>query len=365
MTTTAAQTDALPTRSRERLIRNLIEVGSIAPGQVAAGLRVIDTSRPARVWIVRASDGTALVVKQATDTADRRRLAREAAIYALLRGVEMDGSFLPPRVSYHDRQGLLIMDHIGGASLADIAGRRNHDGSAAGALGQTLARLHQIPVDEATPCLDIDEPPSALRIHRPGLGWYTRSSVSSLRMRASIQHDRDLARALDALQETWRAETLIHADLKLEHVLVCRPASLAIIDWESAQRGDAAWDIGTVFAGYLLRWLRSIPLLAGHELRELANRADVPIERIQQATNAFWQAYHQGAVLDDVRRRDLLVRSIGAAAAILLQREEEYLQTVNASTSRTAMILSVSRTMLVHRLDGASVLLGLDTGDTT
>ncbi len=308
------------------------------------------------------SDGTALVAKQASDAAGSQRLALEAAVCRRLRGVKVDRPFLPRHVTYHDRQGLLVMDYVDGESLADIVDRRIRDGRAAAAtLGRTLARVHQFPLKETEGYLDA-EPPAALCIHRPDLGWYSRSSEASLRMRASIQHDRELARSLDVLRETWTATTIIHADLKLEHVLVSHPSRITIIDWEAAKRGDSAWDIGTVFAGYLLRWLRSIPIRSGHEIAEMIDQATIPLQRIQPSLIAFWQGYMLEAALDGRLRRDLLIKATCSAAAMLLQREDEFLQAAHASPARTAMILSVSRNMLLHPLDGSGVLLGLDTG---
>jgi aminoglycoside phosphotransferase (APT) family kinase protein len=359
------------TNHARQVIQALIEVGSIAPDRVAAGLRVIGFSQREHVWIVRTADGPSFVVKQASDPAGQRRLAREAAVYEQLRGIERcHGPFLPGLKRHDADRGLLILDYVDGKSLAEISATADHNATApATGLGRTLAHIHQAGIDLRDPGLFVASPPWVLNIHRPTLDWYARSSEASLRMRAIIQQDPALGDALDKLRAEWTASALIHADLKLEHVIVSRKSGrrlgLAIVDWEMAQLGDPAWDIGTIFAGYLLRWLRSIPLGAGLIPGEMVDLASVPIQRVQQFANAFWQAYAREATLDAMARRQLLQRSTRSAAAILLQREEEYLQSSTAPTSRTNMILQVSHNLLARPTDGTHVLLGLDSAPGT
>jgi aminoglycoside phosphotransferase (APT) family kinase protein len=353
------------TLNQQRLIQTLIEVGWITPDRLAAGLCVIAISRRATIWIVRATDGPSLVVKHATDATVQLRLAREAAVYRHLRSMERDcGPFLPAAINHDAGRGLLIVDYIDGPSMADAVPHAALE--PAGALGRTLAHLHLSGHRSLDPELAVTTRPWVLQVHRPSLGWYTHSSQASLMMRAMIQQHAPLVQALDDLHDAWAADSLIHADLKLEHVIAGNragrdPMLPAIIDWESAQLGDAAWDIGSIFAGYLLRWLRSIPVIDDRPFAETADLAAVPLAQVQQPVAAFWEAYRHQSALEPAAQRDLVLRATRYAAAVMIQREDEYLQTHPAPTDWTSLILQISANMLADPLAGATVLLGLDT----
>ncbi len=360
------------THAQRRIIQSLIEVGSIAPDRVAAGLRVVGTSRRERVWVAHIADGPSLVVKVASDADGRRRLAHEAAVHDRLRRIEhFHESFVPALTCYDASRGLLVLDYVDGTSLAETTtNRRDNDDAPATELGRALARLHQVGIDPLDPDLFADHPPWVVSVHRPNLDWYTRSSEASLRMRAIIQQHPALGNALDALRDDWSANAIIHADLKLEHVLVNRIAGtrtprISIIDWEMAQLGDAAWDIGSIFAGYLLRWLRTIPLVSGVPHGELTNLATVPIQRVQAAMTTFWRGYLASATLHADSPRQLLHRATRSAAAMMIQREEEYLQSAASTSSRTRLILQVSNNILADPEAGVAVLLGIgaENGD--
>jgi len=362
-----AEPDGLTTGAGQRLIHELIEIGAITPDRVAAGLCVIGAWRRGRVWFVRTPNGPSYVVKQASDPTGQRLLAREAVVYSHLRGVERcHGPFLPELTRYDEQRGLLIIDYVDGASLGDIITRRGRARTTpAAVLGRTLARVHQAGIEQVDPSLNITEPPWVLSIHRPDLRWHTHSSEASLEMHAEIQQRPELTSALDRLRGELTATALIHADLKLEHVIASRAPSrmrpaISIIDWELAQLGDPAWDIGAIFAEYLLRWLRSIPLVAGRMPVELAAIASTPLQRVQPSVNAFWQAYAREAALDTATRRRLRLRATRSAAAILIQRQEEQLQSVTAPNGRTTLILQMSNNIFTQPEAAAAVLLGLD-----
>ena len=357
------------TQAQRRIIQSLIEVGSIAPDRVAAGLRVIGTSRRERVWVVHVTDGPSFVVKAASDADGRRRLTHEAAVHERLRRIEhFHEPFVPALRCYDGTRGLLVLDYVNGTSLAELATQRRDNDAPATELGKALERLHHAGIDPLDSGLFVSHPPWVVNIHHPDLGWYTRSSEASLRMRAIIQEHPALGAALDALRDDWTANAIIHADLKLEHVLISRVTGrrtqrISIIDWELAQLGDAAWDIGAIFAGYLLRWLRSIPLVSGVPPGELTHLATVPIQRVQAAMNAFWRGYLALAALDANAHRPLLLRATRSAAAVMIQREEEYLQSAASTSSRTRLILQVSNNILANPEGGVAVLLGIGAGN--
>jgi aminoglycoside phosphotransferase (APT) family kinase protein len=252
--------ESVPARALDEraLVRVLLESGVLSAGAVHAGLKISGAARRHQTWTVRVADGGSVAVKQACTDGGRIALAREAMLYQQLSTPDSAiCAALPRLISYDEDRHLLIVEFVDGQSLVET---RDPDGrlaaSPAAELGRTLTRLHMLAIDS----LD-REPPWILDIHCPDLSWYRRSSEASLHLRGLIQQSPVIGPAFEALRNTWTPQALVHGDLKLHHVIARRqigpgrPSQIAVIDWETAQTSDPAWDIGSVIAGYLALWL--------------------------------------------------------------------------------------------------------------
>jgi Phosphotransferase enzyme family len=134
-----------------------------------------------------------------------------------------------------------------------------------------------------------------------------------------------LGQALVELGDAVRACCLTHNDLKLNNILLhneweqLESQIVRIIDWERADWGDPAFDLGTLIASYLQMWLGSLVVSKSLSIEESLSLAITPLDRIQPSIAALVQAYLQAFpdILTD--RPDFLVRVIQFAGLGLIQ----------------------------------------------
>src|SRR5262249_40281125 len=140
--------------------------------------------------------------------------------------------------------------------------------------------------------------------------------------------------------------------LKWENCLVCGPSQsgrkreLKIIDWEFAGLGDPCWDTGTVFSNYLSFWLSSIPMTGEEPPDRFLELARYPLERMQPAMRAYWQAYVRGMGLEAVSADAWLLRAVQYGAARLLQTGFEHMQGSTYLTGNLICLLQLSLNIL-------------------
>ncbi|GAB4157306.1 MAG: hypothetical protein Fur0046_37150 [Cyanobacteria bacterium J069] len=142
-----------------------------------------------------------------------------------------------------------------------------------------------------------------------GLEWLTpedlgRISEDGLRFFELYFRSADLHEAIAQLSQTYAPCCLTHQDLKFGNVLlhqdwrqrIAQPESLhlkpllRLIDWEKAEWGDPAMDMGCLIASYLRLWLRSL-VVSGLDLALALRLADVPLEQLQPSLRALVRGY--------------------------------------------------------------------------
>ena len=66
-----------------------------------------------------------------------------------------------------------------------------------------------------------------------------------------LRQSPDFQRALTNCDDEWQQDSLIHGDIKFTNCIVFPQSGgtlgFRIVDWELADWGDAAWDVGGVF----------------------------------------------------------------------------------------------------------------------
>jgi aminoglycoside phosphotransferase (APT) family kinase protein len=101
---------------------------------------------------------------------------------------------------------------------------------------------------------------------------------------------------LGELATGWRADTLVHGDVKSDNVL-CHPddaASLRLIDWECTGRGDARWDVGSAVGDYLAGWLRTMHVTPDRGLAGWIESATPSLPLLREELAALLAAYRAG-----------------------------------------------------------------------
>jgi aminoglycoside phosphotransferase (APT) family kinase protein len=228
-----------------------------------------------------------------------------------------------------------------------------------------LAALHQIPLAAVAPPSVTPFYAVPFMLPRPPFSQLHEYSNGTLRLIRTVQQFPAFTELLDTLRDGWRNDTLIHADIKWDNCLLVAPPGstrktrLKIIDWELAAPGDPCWDVGAIFNDYLTCWLQSIPITGEAPPEQFLQLARYPLDRMQPAIRAFWQAYWQGMDLDPATADAWAVRAVRYGAARLLQTVFEYSQFRMGLTGNMICMLQLSLNMLRQPETAARQLLGL------
>lgn len=167
---------------------------------------------------------------------------------------------------------------------------------------------------------------------------------------------------LDALRQQWRTDCFMHGDMKWDNCIVYPQngsVEVKIVDWETADFGDACWDVGAIFQAYITFWIMSIPIQGQMSPTQFLQLAPHPIEVMQPAIRAFWLAYTQARSLNRAEGQDTLVRGTGYAAARMLQTAFEYMYYSPQITTNALALLQVSLNILTEPREAARELLSL------
>jgi aminoglycoside phosphotransferase (APT) family kinase protein len=341
----------------------------VAPERVVAGdLEIRDASRRNRNYRVESRDGPSYLVKQAGTPDARATLAQEASAYRVLEAAgPAVARYVPAFHGFDDHHALLVLELVdSGRTLAEHQSRGRFSATLAREVGRALGTLHR---ESAAAARRAGQPPYALFIHRPTVGWLRDTSDANVQLVRLVQGAPALVQALDELRADWRVECLVHNDYKADNCVVVRDRSgrgrgIRLVDWEIAGPGDPAWDAGSVFGDYLGVWLSSIPITGSDPPERFAELARFPLARMRPALAAFWSAYSAAAGLDATTSDRRLVRSVRFAAARLLQTASEQTQYSPQLTGTTLCLAQVAANVLGRPHEAAVRLLGISLRGT-
>jgi aminoglycoside phosphotransferase (APT) family kinase protein len=153
---------------------------------------------------------------------------------------------------------------------------------------------------------------------------------------------------------------VIHGDMKWDNLLVLRgkegKPEIRIVDWELVDLGDASWDIGSIFAAYLLHWL----LFAGAgQVPTAAGGAAWPLMAVQPALRAFWNTYAAARQIQAVAQWQYLERCVRFAAARLVLIAFEYVYNNPQAMPHAVNLLQLSQNLFLNPRQGAMELVGV------
>lgn len=350
------------------LERGLISTASAVDGDL---LIVDSTSRNRNFKVIRKHQPGYFVKQiQPADPQAGGFLQREASCYWRA-SHDPDFSSLAPLVPafhlYDSRRQILVVELLqSGANLAEYHRRLGvFPLPVAARIGELLATYHSISlstveISSATPFPRTV--PWILSAHQLAGSPLQTIGGANTQILSLIHRYSDFHGHLDALREQWRFDCFIHGDMKWENCIVSAHAGdmqVKLIDWETADVGDAAWDVGAIFQAYLTFWIMSIPIRSDASLDQLLELAPYPIEAMQPAIRAFWMAYAERRQLAAGQRRELLTRSAGYAAARMLQTAYEYMYYSPQVTLNALALLQVSLNILADPSSAVSELLSL------
>jgi Phosphotransferase enzyme family len=173
-----------------------------------------------------------------------------------------------------------------------------------------------------------------------------------------------LSAAIIALGNSITPSCLVHHDLKINNILVDleweRPDSTVIrlIDWERADWGDPAFDLGCLLGNYLEIWLDGLPIGNSLSINESLQLATTPLELLQPSLFAIVQSYLAGFPEIVIADPDYLNRAIQFAGLALIQRVEGELAEKRSFDNRGMVILQVAKQLICTPQAAMNTLFG-------
>lgn len=365
--------------------RGLLDTESIVDGD----LKIIDASRRNRNLQVTRKNDASLLLKQPnpTDINNTMTIRKEAFLYLLM---QTDSDFvmlkdLAPRIlDFDDQKNILVTEFVTNAqSLNNYYYRRSSQSiigkEESAELGRLIAAYHT-----AFDGLINDEDKKnknknksklhflqggfvpAASIVRPGPEIFKDISTGNLKLLKIIQQYPTFYDSLEELYSSWRPQTLVHGDIKWDNIIIS-PSNegsklsfrMNIVDWESASIGDPAWDVGSMFQEFIKFWLYSLPTTGRESAEQLIGSTTYPINNIQPALRAFWNAYIKYAEMDAKESNELLIRSARFCAARLVQSAYESLYS-SVEFPNTIVYMIQTSLNIFHRTNNAIIqLLGI------
>jgi Phosphotransferase enzyme family len=352
------------------LRRNLLHPRTVVEGD----LMVTDASRRNRNFRVVSERSPSYFLKQGIGAGGARTVGHEAAMYRLFRedpGLAGMKRYLPACHGYDSERGILTLELLRHAeSLRDYHVRRHRfPTSLAKQLGEALGVLHRASPAETDPRGAIG-PAWALSLHHPDISVFRDVSSANLQVIKLLQGTNEFCRLLDDLRAGWVNDALIHRDVKADNIIAFAPSTsgrktrLALSDWEMAGRGDACWDVGSIFGEYLATWLLSMPITGEAAPDRFVELARYPLEAIQPATREFWQAYVRRMGFDMATSHHRLTRAVRYGAARLIQTCYESSQTMTHLMGTTQCMLQLSLNILQRPLEATVHLLGIPLAES-
>lgn len=340
---------------------------------VDGDMLVVESSSRNRNFQVIQKRLPGLFVKQ-TQQWDARAIAllqREASCYWLAANEPGFQALAPliPAFKYYDAGSYVLVTELlsGRENLKDYHRRLGAFPQAvAHSLGTAIGAYHRditlSAVEHANVTIFPRAVPWILSAHRQHQAPAQSEGGANQQIMGIIHQYAEFHKHLDALHEAWQFDTFVHGDMKWENCIVCPPdeePQIKIVDWETADFGDACWDVGAIFQAYLTYWIMSMPIQGKAPPFEYVSKAPFPLEVMQPAIRAFWLAYARTREVVEAEQVAVLQRSMSYGAARMLQTAFEYMHYSPQITVNALSLLQVSLNILNDPGSAVQDLLGL------
>lgn len=328
--------------TKNELVHYLLGRGLLDHHAVVAGdVMVVEGARRHHNYSVLRRRGPGLFVKkmQPDQPYSAQTLQKEAACYAMMEDDPALGpihALMPRFRAYDPERHILVLDLIGGGeNLTELHRRLGaFPVDVARRIGALLARYHEVSARELLPRVNAamfpGQPPWILSFHLAPREAMQQLSAANARFMAMLQSYAEFGRALDRLRGSWRRNALVHGDMKFDNIVV-RDDSMHVVDWELADVGDAAWDVASILQAYLTWWIATLQRTPS---AAPGDAAQYPLESIQPAMRAFWDAYVSARGTGAREAASELERAASYAGARMLQTVYESLAFAQSLTQR-------------------------------
>ena len=354
------------------LERNLISTTSIVKGD----LKLIDASRKNRNIKVLRKTNASYLLKQPNigDRYSALTIQRESLLYKLVKGdddMTTVRSIMPNFFDYDDKQNILCVEYVENAQSLNNYNYNLPIGDFptyhALEMGTSMATYHNIfrkyVGDKRLSFLPKKYPPGIIVV-RPGPNIFSRLSPANLKLIKIIQKYPDLLEFLEHMFDDWSIETLVHGDMKWDNIIISTSSydndfQMKIVDWELAEIGDPAWDIGGTLHEFIVYWLNSLPITGKENPDELIDSTDYPLHHLKNAIRSFWIGYIKMARIYGRTANDLIIKSTKYCAGRLIQKAYEYHQSAAELSNIAFYMIQVSLNIMKNIDDAIMHLFGI------
>lgn len=317
-------------------------------------ISVVDLSRRNHNLVVKINNRPLWFVKQIQYATSEviASLSREAYCY---QSAQIEKTLAPlheimPRFELFDiENSILVLEYLDGVNAAEAhQGVGVFDVQIPEILGKLVAKLHHMtPLVLQSPLRHIflgNRPwvlENALGANYPS----RRSSFLSL-----FTADKEIAKAIAVLQQSWHRNTLIHGDTRLENFFFCRAKDgganldVRLVDWELTDLGDATWDCANVMQHYWIQWISSN-----------SPPNSQTWEGLQSTLQHFWRAYTAEWNPNQVDMHLALRYAMQVTGARLIQTSYEHFVSSGNWTPSVVRLARLARLLLT---DPDSALIG-------
>jgi thiamine kinase-like enzyme len=361
--------------NKNDLVHYLIERGLLDRRAVVDGdVMVVEGARRHHNYSVIRRHGTGLFVKQMQpdQAMSAQTLQKEAACYVMMESdpaVAEIHALMPRFRAYDPDRHILVMDLIGGGeNLSELHRRLNaFPIDVAASVGALLARYHEVSSRELLPRANTaiyqGQPPWILSFHLMPHGAAHTLSAANGQFMSILQSYPDFGQALDRIRTNWRRNVLVHGDMKFDNVVIraaqTAEQTLHVVDWELADVGDSAWDVASILQAYLTWWISTLQRVPGSGA---GDGAQYPLESIQPAIVAFWEAYVSARRLSARDADAELERAVSYAGARMLQTVYEAMAWAPSMTQHAVWQVQACMNILKAPRAAATDLLGFPAG---
>lgn len=176
-----------------------------------------------------------------------------------------------------------------------------------------------------------------------------------------------LGQAMAELSTAFNPCCLTHNDLKVNNILLhvdshkSSEKIVRLIDWERANWGDPAFDLGILIATYLVIWLNSLVITNSLTIEESLRLATIPLEKIQPSIAALTCTYFDNfpEILD--HRPDFLLRVVQFTGFGLIQQVLAMMQNQASLGNTGIVILQVAKSLLCRPEQSMQTVFGSGT----
>ncbi|MFL6197250.1 MAG: phosphotransferase family protein [Thermoanaerobaculia bacterium] len=361
--------------TKNDLIHYLIERGLLDRRAVVDGdVTVFEGTRRHHNYSVIRRQGTGLFIKrmQPDQAFSAQTLQKEAACYVMMESdpaLAEIHALMPCFRAYDPDRHLLVLELIdGGENLSELHRRLNgFPEDIARSVGELLARYHVSSVRDLLPRANTaifqGQPPWILSFHLMPRGSMQNLSAANGQFMGIVQSYPDFGQALDRIRMGWRRDALVHGDMKFDNVVIrgaqTPEQSLRVVDWELADVGDSAWDVASILQAYLTWWIASLERVPEGGS---SDTAQFPLESIQPAIHAFWDAYASARRLGAREADAELERAVSYAGARMLQTVYESMAWASSLTRHAVWQVQACVNILKEPRAAVTDLLGFPEG---